>query len=138
MSEIVEAFKYVYQSLDRNNIGSIDKIYEDDVVFVDPFREIRGLSNLKHYFTDMYEGVSYCRFQFTNTLIQKEDAAVLWTMELVHPKLGGGKKIIVPGSSYIVFSQKIEYHRDYFDAAAMLYENIPLIGRIIKRIKANV
>jgi hypothetical protein len=30
---------------------------------------------------------------------------------------------------------KIYYHRDYFDMGAMLYEHLPLLGRIIQRLK---
>jgi hypothetical protein len=27
------------------------------------------------------------------------------------------------------------YHRDYFDAGEMLYENLPVVGRVIRWIK---
>ena len=63
---------------------------------------------------------------------------VTWTMSLKHPRLNGGDPVIVPGSSLIRFREKVFYHRDYFDGGAMLYEQLPFIGMVIRAIKARV
>jgi hypothetical protein len=42
------------------------------------------------------------------------------------------------GISHLRFGEKIDYHRDYFDLGQMVYEQIPLVGRIIKTIKKRL
>jgi len=138
MSDIVELFKQTYQGLDKNKVGDIDKLYQPDVVFIDPFREVRGLNSLKQYFFEMYQGVVECSFQFSSSILQGDSAALCWHMILVHKKLNGGRQVTVPGSSFIKFDSKIYYHHDYFDAGVLLYENIPLLGRLIKLVKEKV
>ena len=47
-----------------------------------------------------------------------------------------GEVIRVEGASFLkVRNNRIYYHRDYFDLGAFVYENVPMLGSIIKRIK---
>jgi hypothetical protein len=60
-------------------------------------------------------------------------------MKLKHPKLNGGQPVEVNGVSQIRFSgDRVIYHRDYFDLGEMLYENIPLLGVVIRNIKQRL
>ncbi len=59
-------------------------------------------------------------------------------MLLKHPRLNGGALVTVPGSTHLRFRDKVVYHRDYFDAGAMLYEQLPLIGMVIRIIKGRI
>ena len=56
-------------------------------------------------------------------------------MNYAHPKLAGGKDIVVDGATDLMFEEKIIYHRDYIDMGQMLYEQIPVLGSIIRYIK---
>ena len=56
-------------------------------------------------------------------------------MSFTHPKLAGGKAIIVDGATDLRFDEKITYHRDYIDMGQMLYEHIPVLGSAIRYIK---
>jgi limonene-1,2-epoxide hydrolase len=47
-----------------------------------------------------------------------------------------GKPIAVDGITMLkIADDRVVYHRDYYDLGQMVYENIPLIGRLIKKIK---
>ena len=120
-------FKSIYNQLNANNVELIDSLYSEDVVFQDPFHRINGLSQLKHYFQDLYQDVEYIKFDFGDSGSSEKSHFVCWTMWLVHPKLNGRKKFRVEGSSWLKTADdgEIIFHRDYFDAGEMLYENIP-------------
>jgi hypothetical protein len=62
---------------------------------------------------------------------------VTWNMALRHPALSK-VTIEVPGTTEIRFRDKIFFHHDYFDAGKMIYENIPVVGSIVKYIKKRV
>lgn len=133
----MEKFLETYSKLNADNLHLLSDIYAENVTFIDPAHKIQGLDNLQHYFASMYSKVSSTSFIFNDTLRTDDRAYVAWTMEFSHPKLAGGKKISLPGVSSLKFnsSGKVYHHHDFFDMGAMLYEHIPLIGRVVKKLK---
>jgi len=137
MDTIIEKFISVYQGLDSNNISSIASIYDKNIKFVDPFHEVNGLETLMGYFSRLYRNVESCDFEFKEIYKSNSSAMVTWNMLLKHKSLSK-HPIDVPGSTEIHFNEKIHYHRDYFDAGKMLYENVPLIGSAVRFLKKKV
>ncbi len=133
-------FLNVFCELHRENLGRLAEIYADDVRFVDPAHTIDGLEQLTRYFENLYRNIDPPVFRFLNDLRLEAEGYVQWEMDFSHPRLSGGKVITVSGSSYIRFNDegKVFFHRDYFDLGAMLYERLPLIGRIIGFIKGRL
>ncbi len=137
MNTIIDKFKSTYSALDENNIELVEAIYDRDVTFIDPFHEIRGLSRLSIYFSELYKNVQDCQFEFGEVYSKTSSALILWNMKFRHRSLS--KNVIeVPGSTQIRFGDKIYFHRDYFDAGKMIYENVPIVGGVIKYIKRKV
>ncbi len=132
------AIKDFFQNSTRENIGSNSRIfYAEDAVFEDPLVRIVGIEALVSYYEHLYENVIGINFEFQDELIGENAASAIWIMTVRHKKLNGGESITVNGSSYFKFNPegKVVYQRDYFDAGAMLYEQIPFLGRVVKYIK---
>jgi hypothetical protein len=138
MQTIVERFTNTYNRLNVQSIGLLKELHSDDVLFQDPFRLITGLPALTEYFVELYHHVEVLSFRFEEAVAQGNSAMLVWTMSLTHPRLNRGALVTVPASSHIRFRDKVTYHRDYFDGGAMLYEQLPLIGMVIRAIKARV
>ena len=139
MSFAIDQFKQLYQRLNKYNIKSIlSEVYGENIVFIDPFHEIRGLNELSHYFENLYENVGYCRFEFNDEMTGKNAASPYRTMELSHRRLNNGERIFVPGNTLIRYTDKVFYHRDYFDAGNLIYENVPLLNHAVNFIKARL
>ena len=69
-------------------------------------------------------------------IAEENEAAIYWNMSYQHPRLNGGKIVNVQGSSHLKgCDDKVIFHRDYIDLGAMLYEQVPLLGRIIRFLK---
>ena len=107
-------------------------------MFIDPFHEIHGLDKLTKYFNKLYQNTAYCRFNFEKQFVNEQSAALFWSMELAHKSLKNGKQIELDGCTLIQSTDKVIYHRDYFDAGAMLYENIPIFSHAVKYIKGHL
>jgi hypothetical protein len=61
----------------------------------------------------------------------------IWTMYLRAKNLNGGEEVVVKGNSHVIYKNgKAVYHRDYFDMGAFIYEHIPIVGAIIRKIKS--
>lgn len=129
-------FINTYQALNTQNLETLAEIYHDEVNFKDPIHEISGYQNLYGYFKQLYTNLTACTFEVTKVLYQENEAALYWRMSFVHSKLKQGNIITVEGHSFLLAQdEKVIYHRDYVDLGAMLYEHIPLLGRLVKLIK---
>lgn len=127
-----------YSELSTDNLELLENIYHKDITFIDPLHKVQGFDNLQRYFDGLYQSLASCCFTIEHIFQSNNEAAVYWSMSYQHPKLNAGKLITVQGHSHIKGNNdKVIYHRDYLDAGAMLYEHIPLIGRVIQWIKVK-
>lgn len=129
-------FINIYQKLSVDNLALLTNIYHKDVTFVDPMHKVEGFEQLANYFANLYENLTTCEFIIEEVIVEDSNASLFWTMTYQHTKLNKGKAVTVIGCSHIRGKEdKVYYHRDYLDLGAMLYEQLPLIGRIIYWIK---
>lgn len=131
-----EKFQYVFENLNKDSMHLIPEFYAEDVQFVDPIGEIKGSKNITKYYENMYKNVKTIKFEFSNFVESGDMVVGVWKMTLVTDKLNGGEPIAVDGNSVIKFKDgKAIYHRDYFDMGAFVYENVPVLGFVVKKIK---
>ncbi|WP_416138273.1 nuclear transport factor 2 family protein [Halomonas sp. HK25] len=138
--ERLEAFCAFFNKLDKSCTTELYRFYTPDVLFIDPLHRIEGARALEGYFATLYENVTACRFTFHERQISGDQAFTTWTMSLTHPRLDGGREIQVDGCSHLTFAEdgRVVRHRDYFDAGALLYERLPLLGGAIRLVKKRI
>lgn len=137
---VLEKFSAFYTNLASMKIAELSDIYSKDVVFIDPIANHRGLPALEKYFSKLLKSAQYCQFDIHQTqTYQHNQCVVNWTMTFTTPRMNNKKAIEVDGISMLTLNEgKIIFHRDYYDMGQMVYENIPLLGRIIKKIKRSM
>ncbi|MDG3087668.1 nuclear transport factor 2 family protein [Vibrio hannami] len=135
----VEQVASFYKSLTADGLSELYEIYHTDVEFRDPLHCIEGIDSLYNYFDNLYKNVENCSFYISYSQQQSSVGFLVWEMSLKHPKINKGKAVTVHGCSHLEFFEgKVLYHRDYFDAGEMLYENLPVVGTFISAIKQRV
>lgn len=139
MSDLLRQFAERFASLDARNLDRLRELYSDDILFRDPLHEVRGLPAVRGYFGELYANVSELRFTFHGFDQSAEGEGYLrWTLTYRHPRLRGGAPIEVEGCSHLLWRDKVYQHRDYFDAGALLYEHLPILGRVIAWLKGRL
>ena len=139
MSDFLRRFATEFAALDAGNLARLGELYSDDVLFRDPLHEVRGLPALQRYFAEMYANVGRLDFDFHGfDQVCDGEGYRRWTMHFRHPRLRGGAPISVDGCSHLLWWDKVYQHRDYFDAGAMLYEHLPLMGGVIAWLKRRL
>ena len=114
-------------------------MYSQDIAFTDPLHEVHGLPALRGYFTEMYSNISQLRFDFHGfDQVAEGEGYLRWKMSFCHPRLANGKVIRVEGCSHLMWRDKVYRHRDYFDAGALLYEHLPVVGRVVSWLKRRM
>ncbi|MFO7705607.1 MAG: nuclear transport factor 2 family protein [Halopseudomonas sp.] len=133
-------FAKTFAKLDRHNLDLLGDIYAPDIHFTDPLHDVTGLDAMRAYFAQMYANVTHISFDFHQCDSVREGQALLrWTMTFCHPRLNKGRAIQVEGCSCLFFhDQRVSRHIDYYDAGALLYEHIPLLGGIIHWLKGRL
>ena len=136
----LQRFKETYSRLKLENLHLLDMIYAEKIHFVDPAHTLNGLDMLKSYFRELYRNVGSIEFDFIDQLTEGSRATLEWKMKFTHPRLAKNQVITVGGCSWIEFDAegKAVHHRDYFDLGAMLYEQLPLLGGIVRSIKRRL
>ncbi len=138
----LEAFFAFFNKLDKSCTNKLYEFYTPDVVFQDPLHRIEGAEALERYFATLYSNVTACRFDFHERQRSGREAFATWTLHLAHPRLAGGREYTVEGCSRLTFadddSGRVARHRDYFDAGALLYERLPLLGGAIRLLKRRL
>lgn len=132
----LDNFRALFNKLDKGNLNKLCQVYSEDIRFQDPLGTVNGLDELTHYFAGAYAKVISCHFEFGEAVVQGESAAIPWVMHLRHKRIRKGREVQVQGMSHLkIRDGMVCYHRDYFDAGEMLYENLPVVGGVIRWIK---
>lgn len=134
---LVERFKDFFKVLHESDLSQLRTFYADNIVFKDPVHEIEGLVELEDYFTSMCADLSDCRFEYLDELVADDTAYVKWVMHFKHPRLGN-RLISVRGISHLKIGDKIEFHEDFYDMGAMLYEQLPLLGNVTRWLRLRL
>lgn len=126
-------FKSLYNELTIDNVDRLSELYADEIVFIDPFHRVEGITSFEHYFKQMYQNLTAIRFDFYDTTYGPDLFHQDWVMTFSHPKINGALPVEVPGTSRVRISEqgKIVEHQDYFDAGQMLYKQLPVLGSVI-------
>lgn len=139
VADFLRCFASEFAALDGSNLHNLKHLYSHDVRFSDPLHEIQGLTALEEYFTELYANVSELGFTFHGYDQVQDGAGYLrWTLHYRHPRLSHGQLIEVVGCSHLLWHKKVYQHRDYFDAGALLYEHLPLMGSAIGWLKGRL
>lgn len=127
-----------YHALTPDSIGRFAEFYSTDAFFKDPFNEVRGVAAIQRIFTHMFRQVDEPRFVVTEHTRDAQDAMLVWQFSYRARLWGRGEAQLIRGVSHLKFGDdgKINYHRDYWDAAEELYMKLPLVGRLMRWLKS--
>jgi steroid Delta-isomerase len=126
-----------FQTLSPDSVRRIDTLYSENVYFRDPFNEIRDVKALEHIFLDMFERLIEPRFTIIETIADGNAAFLVWDFDFRIKSLKPNQTRRIHGTSHIRFAAdgRVNYHRDYWDAAGELYEQFPIIGAVLRWLK---
>ena len=130
----------VYNKFNKDTLDILNTFYTDDVQFQDPVGKIKGLQGMKEYYANMYKSVSSIKFEFTEGVCDGGNCVFMWTMTYATPKLNDGQPMVATGNSFLKFNEagKVYFHRDYFDMGEFIYEHIPFLGYMVRKVKTGL
>lgn len=139
--QTISNFQQLYLHLNRDTVSCelLAEVYADNIQFQDPFHHIQGLQALSGYFVGLYQNVEHIEFDFGHYWQQDNHTFIRWQMHYRHPRIHRGKTVTVDGGSELIWqNDRIIQQRDFFDAGQMLYEKLPFIGWLIRKLKERM
>ncbi len=126
-----------FQTLSPESVAAIANVYTEDAYFCDPFNAVTGIAPIKHIFGEMFIRLHDPRFVISETISQENGAILIWDFDFRIKSLKPQMTRRIHGLSHVRFAAdgRVNYHRDYWDAAGELYEQFPLIGSVLRWLK---
>lgn len=140
MSAFLHDFAQAFAGLNKNNLERLSSSTAATRCSAIRCMKCAGWPACSAIFAEMYANVSELRFDFYGfDQVSEGEGYLRWTMSYRHPRLAAGQLIRVEGCSHLLWSDgKVHRHRDYFDAGALLYEHLPVMGSLICWLKRRL
>ena len=137
----LEAYVDYFESLSPATLNHIGRVMTDDVYFADPFNDVTGIDATRDIFAHMFRDLDGARFTVTHAAVSSRDnsAGLLrWRLDATVKK--SGNPLTIEGMSEIRFAAdgRVRAHVDHWDAGRQIYEQVPLLGAILRRIRARL
>jgi len=126
-----------FETLTPASLDRLDALYASGAYFKDPFNEVRGLPAIRQVFDHMYESLEQPRFVVTGCIVDGRECFLTWDFIFHFKRFDTRALQTVRGGSHLKFNAagRLDFHRDYWDAAEELYEKLPLVGRLMRWLK---
>lgn len=125
-----------YQTLSPASLARLPEFYTEDAWFKDPFQEFASRARLRRVYEHMFDTLQEPRFEVTGTVQEGQQAFLIWNMHF----RSGGRALTLHGSTHLSFAAdgRVSRHRDYWDAAEELYEKLPVLGWLLRKLKKKL
>jgi steroid Delta-isomerase len=128
-----------FQTLTPQTLAELDQHYAHQVRFKDPFNEVQGRAAVQAIFAHMFEQLHEPRFVVRERMLQGQRAFLTWDFIFRFQRYDTLSEQVIHGATYLEMDAqgKVILHRDYWDAAEELYEKLPLVGGLMRWLKAR-
>jgi hypothetical protein len=135
----LQALVDFFQTLTPERVADLGQHYAQDVWFKDPFNEVRTLAQVQAIFSHMFVQLDQPRFVVKECLGQGDQAFLTWDFVFRLRRFDTTRWQTIRGASHVRFNSQglVSMHRDYWDAAEELYEKLPLLGGLMRWLKAR-
>lgn len=129
-----------FERLSPADVATMDRLYAPDAFFQDPFNEVRGVPAIAAVFGRMFDAMHEPRFVVVNRIVQGDQAMLEWDFLFRIRAWKPRETWTIHGTSHLRLAPdgRIAYHRDYWDTGAELYAKLPLIGGVIRFLRARM
>lgn len=126
------------ENLAPADLERFGQVFSPDAHFRDPFNDARGVSAVRKVFEKMFADVDDHSFKVLDYAFAGDRAYLNWAFQLT-PR-GKSKVWPIEGMSVIVFGEdgKVTAHIDHYDAAGQIYEKLPLIGALLRKLRSRI
>jgi hypothetical protein len=128
-----------FETLTPARVADLGQLYAPQARFKDPFNEVQGLHEVKRIFEHMYVALEAPHFVITGSMVDGAQAFLTWDFKFTFRRFDTQNLQTIRGGTHLQYDLNglITLHRDYWDAAEELYEKLPVLGGVMRWLKAR-
>jgi steroid delta-isomerase len=128
-----------FEQLNADNLSQLATVMTEDVHFVDPFNDVHGLEAVERVFRHMFNNLDNSKFTVSHAAMaagRQPHGLMRWELS----SLLNGKPYNIVGMSEVGFAAdgRVNLHIDHWDAGRQFYERLPVIGWLLRIIRARL
>ncbi len=128
----------LFETLTPADIARLGEFYAADARFKDPFNEVQGLPAVQAVFAHMFVALDAPCFVVRDIVVQGDACFLTWDFVFRFKRFSRELQTIRGASHLQLDAQgRVTLHRDYWDAAEELYEKLPVLGALMRWLKAR-
>jgi len=134
---IPDTYLALFAELTPARLDELDALCAPDIRFVDPFNDIEGVEAFKGVLRDMFDRLEEPRFHVMDRAAGAQAVYVRWQFTAT---LGRGRRLAIDGMSELKVDTtgRVTAHADHWDAAGQLYEQLPVVGRLMRWLRRRL
>lgn len=115
-------------------------VYAPGAYLNDTLVAIEGADRIQAYFSHALERAPVMQVQFIDHARVGPDYYVRWRMTVQAAGMNAGKPVVTYGMTQFRFDPegRVLVHKDFWDAATGFYEHLPVLGGVLRSIRAVV
>lgn len=113
-------------------------VYAPDAYLNDTLVGLDGAARIQAYFSHTMQETRVLNVRFIDRAQNGIDWFVRWEMTVEHGSLADGRPVLTYGVTQFRFDKegRVLLHKDFWDSGTGLYEQLPLLGRVVGRVRA--
>ncbi|MEM7168779.1 MAG: nuclear transport factor 2 family protein [Pseudomonadota bacterium] len=141
--EILERYVALFESLSLENVTDLAELCREDVLFKDPFNHIQGAAAFVGVMRQALEDLHEPRFHVSDVAFSEKAEEnrlcyLRWTMTFRFRPSGSEKRIEGMSELHFAADGRVQSHIDHWDAARQFYEDLPMLGALIRLVRRRL
>jgi limonene-1,2-epoxide hydrolase len=140
MDAAIERFLGLFAEFVRASVERAARdAYAADAYFNDGFVELEGREAIAGYLARTADATADIEVDVEDRVVADGEVYLRWVMRFTTAG-SRGRTIVAPGMTHLRFDVdgRIVYHRDYWDGSGALAEFVPLVGPILRQVRARM
>lgn len=132
----LEHYIDAFEQLSPDSLDALLERFSQEARFVDPFNDVRGREAIGAVFAHMFDQCERPVFRVDEAVSGDGTSYLRWTFEFGPAR----RRRTIRGVSRVSFDPDglVGEHIDYWDPASQLYETIPLLGGLLRRLRRRL
>lgn len=131
-----DAYIRFCESMSVASLTQLPSLVTANVHFADPFNDVRGVEALTRVMAKNLHDLPELHFVVTNRAWHRDLCLMCWDFAA---RTRGGRALQIAGMSELTFAgDKVAEHIDHWDAGRQFYEQLPLVGAVLRMIRRKV
>lgn len=137
----IDRLQGYYREITRPNVERLtQQVYAEDAYLCDTLHIARGADQIEAYFLKTADRVNSMQVSILDYSASGREVYTRWAMTIAADDLADGQPVTSYGISHFRFDAdgKVILHQDFWDASAGFFEQLPVLGWVIPRIRGGL